>query len=1507
MFNFGNRNYINTRTILGIVLIVLIGAIAWFKFNENRPEIDEVYLTNLTSNSSTIVWTTTNKVRGSVLLSHSDDFDSENAIEFFDDRDVLEVDMGVYEVVDKNVERFTHHVTIRYLSPNTEYYIAIRHGNQIRKIDLLNSFKTTNVVTQIKEPDPVYGKVSNVDQQPFDEGVVLFNRQNAENISQYMSSIISSEGTYSFDIQNLLLEDLSDGFVGDDSDTQVITFWVADDYISSETLSVLPKFDQPVPSIIIESDDVDLGTNYIQTAFARIARDDESVPQGSTGRTTPKQTPTPTKKNNNPCAGKTGEALRLCQTGSVPTQSADPCDGKTGEALRLCQTGAIPTGPQPSNSCKGSCMTGKSCNILKREGADGVCPQNMVCCSSTEFTVCSNAEKKCLGSSVGTCKADGSGFDYKYCEHGCNESKKECNSNPPDECKPSDYPSGQAICEGLYSISCQKVDGRYLKVRTLSIKCGDDVDECEGGLCNHIFNSNLCDYSCDKSKGETCQKIESDGQGARFQCKIKFSGYPWNDEKERCIATCNEKQKCQEIPGTEVGYTCVLSEVVNFDSITCDGVCSSDEECIKIDYGYTCQKMEKTDEWIPDACKGLKDEGLANCIIAQERLGKLCSPHSQKCLGSSLAICNENGNGYTYEYCQNGCNEEDAACIDGSIESCYGLTGDALKNCMYNEERQINVCIPDTKKCIGDSLGTCNEHGTSYNLVSCEYGCDDNRCKLQACLKNGCNDIDSISSCVFAKLEDGEFNGTKYCNENLQNSCLNWSDCFPIPWSHNSSIPENADKIETRCENRYDGSTLYGFEITFKNGVKTTEKRLSTLCSGLVSEVGGSVKTCENEYDTTLQRVVSYDVETFTDAEGNKTKLKKERDNPCPTEDIHGSSNSSSVKPELSSNDQNCTTLGATRCSNAQVENCAKVQEKDALKLKWVSAKLSCSNRKCIEATSQCIKNSKGEYTEWICSDGGYMYDSGEGCYTPELLNTSRECNQTNVDTVCGAYCSRAGFSSNPKCRDGKCVCASASNDTCASDKWKVGVCNCNGNDCERVLECEGTNVYKTIACQKCKDYSSCKSYCEGLGSNGGRCKGNAECECSNSDYNCSTRWVEWGECIGGSIKQICEYSDVYKFVTCSGPDDPQDNSLGGNDGQQDVVEVVVTIQVPQEVQNYISENEEILKNTHCNNSSINGGFCVVGANGSVGIQCNEDGSYKYTTCDLFNCSLNILTDKLTCDTSEFNDRTSKSPRVAGQSIEELVIPSTGKYTVQTGETFQSIVVDENSKVVFYQDSNMSGDFDGNDKILENYELAEFNVTIQKVADVLTYNFTNGWNAISIPMVMDGEETSQIRTADDLLKFINYKGLEATNISAYRNGKFLVYSLRLDLDGNFVSFGENFNLLPGEGYFVRSWDSGSINLIGNKIQESIPININPGWNLVGIYNQNISSYEGFELLRKMINGGVAVNILSKWESGRYENIVFVDGVEYGNNFNIYPIRAYWIQSKDDGAKTYRPE
>lgn len=242
--------------------------------------------------------------------------------------------------------------------------------------------------------------------------------------------------------------------------------------------------------------------------------------------------------------------------------------------------------------------------------------------------------------------------------------------------------------------------------------------------------------------------------------------------------------------------------------------------------------------------------------------------------------------------------------------------------------------------------------------------------------------------------------------------------------------------------------------------------------------------------------------------------------------------------------------------------------------------------------------------------------------------------------------------------------------------------------------------------------------------------------------------------------------------------------------------------------------------------------------------------------------------------------------------IKDLELPE-GTYSVKSASISEQtdFVKTDDSHIVFYQDDNANGRLDTNEALLSPYQSqVEYKIAFEKVADSFKLTLQEGLNIVSFPIIFKNDKEKDIKKVSELIEYLNKKGTKITTITTYRGGQFIPYVLR---DGK--GFGDDFNILPGEGYFVLSHTSGDFFLSGNKVKDGLEIQLYEGWNLVNIYNSNVKSYSGFDVLKNMKAQSIGADIISKWEDGMYTSIVSETNGEYGSDFNIYQNRGYFIR------------
>lgn len=273
-------------------------------------------------------------------------------------------------------------------------------------------------------------------------------------------------------------------------------------------------------------------------------------------------------------------------------------------------------------------------------------------------------------------------------------------------------------------------------------------------------------------------------------------------------------------------------------------------------------------------------------------------------------------------------------------------------------------------------------------------------------------------------------------------------------------------------------------------------------------------------------------------------------------------------------------------------------------------------------------------------------------------------------------------------------------------------------------------------------------------------------------------------------------------------------------------------------------------------------------------------------------------------DNAKLENKIINNSFAKAESVED--IPD-GTYEVD-GDSIEkkAYQISSSSSLRFYFDDNENGTRDGDEPLLSDDEKNVLGLKFQRVADSIKYDLDIGWNLISIPMFMQGTATSRVDDSTGLILTLNKKGANVTHVGVYRKGKFLIYSERITNSGN-VSFGKNFKLIPGEGIFVKNNWPSEVTLRGDKVEGPLEISVQPGWNLVGIFNSTVEKYGGYEMIDQMNKQGINVSILSKWNEGSYENIILQGENRYGNDYKIKFSEGYWLKSDGEEVKNFSPE
>jgi hypothetical protein len=251
-------------------------------------------------------------------------------------------------------------------------------------------------------------------------------------------------------------------------------------------------------------------------------------------------------------------------------------------------------------------------------------------------------------------------------------------------------------------------------------------------------------------------------------------------------------------------------------------------------------------------------------------------------------------------------------------------------------------------------------------------------------------------------------------------------------------------------------------------------------------------------------------------------------------------------------------------------------------------------------------------------------------------------------------------------------------------------------------------------------------------------------------------------------------------------------------------------------------------------------------------------------------------------------------------SVSKSLTVDSGSYKLNDGTTLNT----DSSKtnIEFIEDVNGNGKWD-----IGEPKVGVINLELRKLAAGFSYNIINGWNALNFPFYKD---TDKPYTANGLIAAAAGQGIEISSVKKWE-GKWVEFTLK---DG--IAYGQDFNLRPNEGYFIRAHSKGSITLYGAVPDKPIPLQTLNGWSLIGVApgqgsdkNKNYTKQEfkdginAFEFI-KVFNASdpeLKINNVTKYDDGVYRGVAYSQGSdgkfkEFGLDFVLEEQRAYFIRS-----------
>jgi hypothetical protein len=256
------------------------------------------------------------------------------------------------------------------------------------------------------------------------------------------------------------------------------------------------------------------------------------------------------------------------------------------------------------------------------------------------------------------------------------------------------------------------------------------------------------------------------------------------------------------------------------------------------------------------------------------------------------------------------------------------------------------------------------------------------------------------------------------------------------------------------------------------------------------------------------------------------------------------------------------------------------------------------------------------------------------------------------------------------------------------------------------------------------------------------------------------------------------------------------------------------------------------------------------------------------------------------------------NPSYPGLPSGEMEEP--GKYRIRSSKhhillPYISTFEDEDTQISFFYDRNMNLKKDSN----EPYVLDMGTIDVERVSDAVKYDLQKGFNFVSFPMDMNGENK-----ASDFLGKIKSNGGYASSISSYYSGYWISYN---DISG--YGYGEDFDLLPGRGYVVKVDHPTTLVFDGSKFSESIPFDLIEGWNLVGVHGSD-KDHTAKSLLQLIYdNEGITSDNLTTWfsDTQRYNGFHYDPEAKkyFGDDYDLKDNKSYFIRVLD-GEGTVLP-
>lgn len=223
-------------------LVIILTGVMLFVLSEPLSYPENISVSNVSSASITLSWTTDGPDETKVVLTEAN---LSQYLPFFfyrtigDDRDR---ESGF------NPKRNVHYLTLKDLKPSTRYIARIYSG--LRQVHTQKL--TTGPIINLPEPNLVYGKLLNGDQTAA-SGIPVYLRLVSKegSSSALLSSLTNEKGSWSIEASNARIRNLGRAFNGRGVSYETL---VVDDGMGNRfKATTIPGKDKPWPNIVLQA------------------------------------------------------------------------------------------------------------------------------------------------------------------------------------------------------------------------------------------------------------------------------------------------------------------------------------------------------------------------------------------------------------------------------------------------------------------------------------------------------------------------------------------------------------------------------------------------------------------------------------------------------------------------------------------------------------------------------------------------------------------------------------------------------------------------------------------------------------------------------------------------------------------------------------------------------------------------------------------------------------------------------------------------------------------------------------------------------------------------------------------------------------------------------------------------------------------------------------------------------------------------------------------------------